>query len=174
MCWRPGRDNQVGCWSFIRLRMAGGQLAHHRPSVKHRCALGQNRTGNVFLVFWFFEDSLEKRRWAERRSGARLFAGAVRVRYAWRPAGPRAMARRLGPAARRPPRIGRRDLSLSARKLANPSPKTELAYGELSEDPEEAFSCPTEDLKQPWIRGGRLRVPPLEFGHRHGPDYRSC
>jgi hypothetical protein len=35
----------------------------------------------------------------------RLFAGARRVRYAWRPAGPRAEGPKLGPAARRPPRI---------------------------------------------------------------------
>jgi prepilin-type N-terminal cleavage/methylation domain-containing protein len=62
------------------------------------------------LKQWFFRDVLVKKHWLKRRFWARLFAGARRVRYAWRPAGPRTGVRESVPAARRPPRMGRREL----------------------------------------------------------------
>jgi hypothetical protein len=62
------------------------------------------------LDFRFFRDVLVKKHWLKRRFWARLFAGARRVRYAWRPAGPRTGVRESVPAARRPLRMGRREL----------------------------------------------------------------
>jgi hypothetical protein len=62
------------------------------------------------LELRFFRDVLVKKHWLKRRFWARLFAGARRVRYAWRPAGPRTGVRESVPAARRPLRMGRREL----------------------------------------------------------------
>jgi hypothetical protein len=60
--------------------------------------------------FWFFRDVLGENHWFKRGRWARLFAGAWRVRYAWRPAGPRTVVREPVPAARRPLRIARREI----------------------------------------------------------------
>lgn len=84
--------------AFVKRLSTASRAESSSRSVKRQ----QNGHPEIGSIAQFVGDSV-KIVSNSRPSGRAYSRGAWRVRYAWRPAGPRAGGSKLGPAARRPP-----------------------------------------------------------------------